>query len=113
MLLLENPETRNFDARVKIQDLQPGDRVLLKNLGVPGKHKVADQWRPQPYIMCKQVPCLTVYQIRPEGETGPRKMWHRNHLLPLSDAVRVPPVPQLPPQKPIPPSTRSQKEIPA
>lgn len=79
----ESRNKRNFDARVKIQDLQPGDRVLLKNLGVPGKHKLADRWRLQPYIVCKQIPGLPVYQIRPEGETGPRKMWHRNHLLPL------------------------------
>lgn len=39
---------RNFDLKVRVQDLQPGDQVLLKNLGVPGKHKLADRWRPQP-----------------------------------------------------------------
>lgn len=108
----ENRNKRNFDARVKIQDLEPGDWVLLKNLGIPGKHKLADWWRPQPYIVCKQIPGLPVCQIGPEGEKGPRKMWHRNHSLPLSDAVKVPHAPKLPPQKPTPPRTSSQKERP-
>lgn len=86
----ESWNKQNFDAGVKIHDLQPGDRVLLKNLGIPGKHKLADRWKSQLFIVCKRVPGLPVYQIQPEGESGPRKMWHRNHLLPLSDAVRVP-----------------------
>lgn len=64
----ESQNKRNFDSRVKIQDLQPGDHVLLKNLGVPGKHKPADWWRPQPYNVYKQLPGLPVYQIRPDGE---------------------------------------------
>lgn len=34
---------KNFDLKVKAQDLQPGDQVLLKNLGVAGKHKLADR----------------------------------------------------------------------
>lgn len=97
--------------KVKIQDLQPGDRVLLKNLRVPGKCKLADRWRPQPYVVCKQLPGLPVYQIRPDGEKGHLKMWHRNHLLPISDVVRVPQVPLKPPSKPSSPRTRSQKEI--
>ena len=84
---------RNFDLKVRIQDLQPGDKVLLRNLGIPGKHKLADRWKSQPYVICKQLPNLPVYQIRPEGRVGPLKTWHRNHLLPLSEAVRLPPDP--------------------
>lgn len=36
-------------------------------------------------------PRLPVYQIWPEGCTGPLKTWHRNHFFPLSEAVRVTP----------------------
>ncbi|KAG8140067.1 hypothetical protein E2320_002790, partial [Naja naja] len=42
---------RISDLRVRIQDLQPGDQVLLKNLGIRGKHKLADWWISQPYIV--------------------------------------------------------------
>lgn len=83
----EQRNKKNFDLKVRVQDLQPGDRVLLRNLGVPGKHKLTDQWRSQPYIVYKQLPELPVYQIRPEGKTGPLKTWHRNHLLSISEAV--------------------------
>uniref|UniRef100_A0A8C5QI47 Integrase catalytic domain-containing protein n=1 Tax=Leptobrachium leishanense TaxID=445787 RepID=A0A8C5QI47_9ANUR len=81
---------KNYDLKVRIQDLQPGDRVLLRNLGVVGQHKLADRWKSQHYIVCKQLPGLPVYQIRPEGSTGPLKTWHHNHLLPLSEADCVP-----------------------
>lgn len=77
----EQRNKKNFDLRVMVQDLQPGDQVLLCNLGVPGKHKLADRWCSQLYIVCKRLPGLPVYQIQPEGKTGPIKTWHRKHLL--------------------------------
>lgn len=99
---------------MRIQDLQPGDRVLLRNLGVPGKYKLADRWKSQPYVVCKRLPGLPVYQIRPEGSTGPLKTWHRNHLLPLLEAIRITPHQELtststadPGSRPV---TRSQSE---
>ncbi|XP_068118921.1 uncharacterized protein [Hyperolius riggenbachi] len=85
----EQQNKRRYDLRVRIHHLQPGDRVLLRNLGLRGQHKLSDRWSSQPYIVCAQLPGLPVYQIRPEGKTGPLKTWHRNHLLPLSEAVRV------------------------
>uniref|UniRef100_A0A803K8U4 Integrase catalytic domain-containing protein n=1 Tax=Xenopus tropicalis TaxID=8364 RepID=A0A803K8U4_XENTR len=79
-----------YDQKVKFHDLQPGDRVLLRNLGIPGKHKLADRWGSQPYIICSQLPNIPVYQIRPEGKNHPIKTWHRNHLLPIGPTVREP-----------------------
>lgn len=43
------------DLKVRIQNLQPGDQVLLRNLGIPGKHKLADWWSSQPYIVCEKL----------------------------------------------------------
>uniref|UniRef100_A0A8C5MQR9 Integrase catalytic domain-containing protein n=1 Tax=Leptobrachium leishanense TaxID=445787 RepID=A0A8C5MQR9_9ANUR len=104
---------KNYDLRVRLHDLQPGDRVLLKNLGVAARHKLADRWSSQIYLICKQLPGLPVYQIRPEGRAGPLKNWHRNHLLPLGEAVRIPIgeqalAPSLPGPCPA-PRTRSQQ----
>lgn len=76
---------KNFDLKVRVQDLQPGDRVLLRNLGISGKHKLADRWKSQPFVICKRLPGLPVYDIRLEGSSGPIKTWHRNHLLPLTE----------------------------
>uniref|UniRef100_A0A8C5QY47 Gypsy retrotransposon integrase-like protein 1 n=1 Tax=Leptobrachium leishanense TaxID=445787 RepID=A0A8C5QY47_9ANUR len=109
----EQRNKRNYDLKVRIQDLQPGDRVLLKNLGAAARHKLADRWSSQVYIVCKQLPGLPVYQIRPDGKAGPLKNWHRNHLLPLREAVRMPVGDELPLSNPpaprLPPVTRSQQ----
>lgn len=37
----EQRNKSNFDLKVKVQDLQPVDHVLLRNLGVTGRHKLA------------------------------------------------------------------------
>lgn len=50
----------NIDLKVRVHYLQPGNRVFLRNLGTPGKHKPADHWKSQPYIICKQLPGLPV-----------------------------------------------------
>uniref|UniRef100_A0A8C5PPD5 Gypsy retrotransposon integrase-like protein 1 n=1 Tax=Leptobrachium leishanense TaxID=445787 RepID=A0A8C5PPD5_9ANUR len=109
----EQRNKRNYDLKVQIQDLQPGDRVLLKNLGAAARHKLADRWSSQVYIVCKQLPGLPVYQIRPDGKAGPLKNWHRNHLFPLREAVRMPVGDELPLSNPpaprLPPVTRSQQ----
>uniref|UniRef100_A0A8C5M0R6 Gypsy retrotransposon integrase-like protein 1 n=1 Tax=Leptobrachium leishanense TaxID=445787 RepID=A0A8C5M0R6_9ANUR len=109
----EQRNKQNYDLKVRIQDLQPGDRVLLKILGAAARHKLADRWSSQVYIVCKQLPGLPVYQIRPDGKAGPLKNWHRNHLLPLREAVRIPVGDELslpnPPAPRFPPVTRSQQ----
>lgn len=80
----------NYDRRVCHQELQPGDRVLLRNLGIPGKHKIADGWKPQPYVIEKKLLGLPTYQVKPESGNGPIKTFHRNHLLLIGQLVEEP-----------------------
>ena len=35
----------------KTNTLEPGDRVLVRNVGVQGKHKLGDKWGKYPYII--------------------------------------------------------------
>ncbi|KYO27968.1 hypothetical protein Y1Q_0014168 [Alligator mississippiensis] len=81
---------QRYDLRVHPQGLQVGDRVLLRNLGVVGKHKIADRWQPPPYIIERQLGNLPVYKIRPESGSGPEKTVHRNLLLPVGELVGPP-----------------------
>lgn len=78
------------DKHVKEQVLDKGDRVLLRNLGVTGKHKLKCKWLPSPYIVMEKLPNLPVYKIKPERGMGAEKTIHRNHLLPIGYLVRIP-----------------------
>lgn len=80
---------RAHDRLVKEQVLGEGDRVLLRNFGVTGKHKLKDKWRSLPYIVVGKMPNLPVYQVKPERGTGSVKTVHRNHLLPIGHLVRL------------------------
>ncbi|MGH0155154.1 UNVERIFIED_CONTAM: hypothetical protein FKN15_028521 [Acipenser sinensis] len=80
-----------YDQKVRYHSLNPGDRVLIRNLGFKGKHKLANRWSSQPYIVESQMSELPVYHLKPENGEGPKKILHRNHILPLGQQVRMDP----------------------
>lgn len=81
---------KNFDRRVRHHTLEQGDRVLIKNLGFTGKHKLQDKWNSLPYIVVKKLPDLPVYRLKPERGMGSIRTLHRDHLLPIGESVRLP-----------------------
>ncbi|KAK2879333.1 hypothetical protein Q8A73_005096 [Channa argus] len=62
---------RRFDMRVRESTLEIGDRVLVRNLRLRGKHKLADRWESTVYIVQKRAGDLPVYTVCPEGQEGP------------------------------------------
>ncbi|XP_049321873.1 uncharacterized protein LOC125782292 [Astyanax mexicanus] len=79
-----------YDRLVKEQVLAKGDRVLLRNFGVTGKHKLQNKWRIMPYVVVGKMENLPVYRVKPESGGGEVKTVHRNHLLPIGCLVRMP-----------------------
>ena len=74
-----------YDAKVRGAVPQVGERVLVKNVGIRGKHKLADKWENDVYVIVDQPdPTLPVYSIRKEGTRTKTRTVHRNMLLPLS-----------------------------
>ncbi|KAI3353735.1 hypothetical protein L3Q82_004965 [Scortum barcoo] len=73
----------SYDKRVGFQTLDIGDRVLLRNLGLKGKHKLESRWSPIPYVVLGKMPNLPVYKVKPETGGGGVKTLHRDHLLPI------------------------------
>ncbi|XP_030613817.1 uncharacterized protein LOC115800532 [Archocentrus centrarchus] len=71
-----------FDMRVKPSKLEPGDRVLVRAVRLRGKHKLADRWETDIYVVVKQAGDLPVYTIKPETKNGPVRTVHRDLLLP-------------------------------
>ncbi|XP_041963296.1 uncharacterized protein LOC121720890 [Alosa sapidissima] len=83
---------RAYDSRIRIQHLEVGDRVLIRDLGGTGKQKLKDKWNSLPYTVVEQLPHLPVYRVRPENGVGGVKTLHRNHLLPVGQLIRLPEV---------------------
>ncbi|XP_054461530.1 uncharacterized protein LOC129096873 [Anoplopoma fimbria] len=71
-----------FDRHVTASELAVGDRVLVRNVRLRGKRKLADKWESEAYIVVKRAGTLPVYTVRPETKDGPLRTLHRDLLLP-------------------------------
>lgn len=81
---------RLFERRVNFKSLDIGDRVLLRNLGLRGKHKLESKWSRAPFVVVGKMPNLPLFKIK-RGDGAPStKTVHRDHLLPIGQHVRVP-----------------------
>ena len=64
--------------------LKVGDRVLVKVVAFDGKHKIANHWEDNPYIIIQQPNTnIPVFMSKSEDGKGRRKTLHRNLLLPI------------------------------
>nr|XP_006820066.1 PREDICTED: uncharacterized protein LOC100369931 [Saccoglossus kowalevskii] len=80
-----------YDKKAKEADLEPGDRVLICNVSIRGKQKLADKWEHEPYLVVKRVnPDIPVYVLKPESG-GKGRTIHRNLLMPCYALPAVPP----------------------
>ncbi|KAK7912647.1 hypothetical protein WMY93_012858 [Mugilogobius chulae] len=73
---------QRFDKQVTAAELSVGDRVLVRNVKLRGKHKLADKWESEVYIVTKKAGTLPVYTVHPEGKDRPVRTLHRDLLLP-------------------------------
>lgn len=78
-----------YDQKVRYHCLKLGDRVLLQNLGLKGKQKLADRWSANVYVVESQLADLPVYRLKPVEGLRSMKVMHHNHILPLGQEVRL------------------------
>ncbi|KAL1264214.1 hypothetical protein QQF64_004569 [Cirrhinus molitorella] len=71
-----------YDRHVTASDLEPGDRVLVRNVRIRGKHKISDKWEPTVHVVVRRAGTLPVYTVRPETGDGPLRTLHRDLLFP-------------------------------
>ncbi|MCG8044577.1 MAG: RNase H-like domain-containing protein [Candidatus Thiodiazotropha endolucinida] len=76
---------RHYDLKVREATLDVGDRVLVRQVGFRGRHKIADRWEKTPYVVVK-IPNknVPVYKVQKESGDHVVKTLHRNMLLPFS-----------------------------
>ena len=61
--LAAKKQARNYNKKQRGRSLEVGDLVLLKNVGLRGKHKIADKWQQDPFVVDdKPNPDIPVYQ---------------------------------------------------
>ena len=90
-------QKRHFDLRARAGIIEVGDRVLVRILAHGGKHKLADNWERDPYVVLRQPNHdLPVFVVQLENGKGPRRTLHRNHLL---SVTALPILPQKEPPK--------------
>ena len=84
-------QKEGYDIRIRGAVIKPGDRVLVKVVSFDGKHKLADRWEQDPYIVVSQPNTdIPVYNLRKENNEGWARTLHRNLLLPIGYIRDVP-----------------------
>ena len=59
--------------------IQVGDLVLVRNLSIRGKHKLAGRWEEDPFRVVECIPGLPVYKV--QDKDGKERVLHCNLLL--------------------------------
>jgi transposase InsO family protein len=73
-----------YDKKVRDSIFEPGDMVLMRNVNLHGKIKIADRWENEPYKVIKRVSDESpVYMI--QTAAGKKRTIHRNLLKPCYD----------------------------
>ena len=98
---------KQYDRNVRFSNLQPGDRVLVRNLserGGPGK--LRSHWEQEVHLIVEQKGALPVFEVTQEGRKGKSRILHRNLLLPCDFL-------QSDLSKPVPQHTKERRSVPA
>ena len=80
-----------YDLKARAAKLELGDRVLVKVLAFDGKHKIADKWSEDVFIVIEQPNIeIPIYKVRRENGSDGEKflLLHRNNLLHLGNSLQ-------------------------
>ena len=74
-----------YDKKVRGSTVGVGDRVLVRNVRLRGKHKLANVWEDEVYVVLDQPnEDIPVFSVQREDRRGSKRTLHRNLLLPVN-----------------------------
>ena len=74
-----------YNRKTKGATVNTGDRVVVRNVGLRGKNKLADLYEIDIYEVIEQPNVnVPVFKVQKEGSKGPVHTLHRNLLLPVN-----------------------------
>ena len=77
-------QKKGYDVKARDVTLQEGDKVLVKIVAFDGRHKIADRWKEEPYVIVRQTnPNIPVFEVKKINGHGKKRTLHRNLLLPI------------------------------
>ena len=81
----QKSQKQRYDLKARCNRVVIGDRVLIRNVGLQGKNKLADRWKEDVFLVISQPqPEIPVFEVKPEAGRGRKRVLHRNLLLPIS-----------------------------
>ena len=79
-----NNQQKSYNKSAHASSIDIGDRVLVRILYFDGKHKIADKYEQEPYVVISKTnPDIPVYNVQQENRQGSIRTLHRNMLLPI------------------------------
>ena len=74
-----------YDRRIRGACVTVGDRVLVRNIALQGRHKLANRWEDHIYVVLDQPSGkVPVFVVQREDRQGRKRTLHRNMLLPVN-----------------------------
>ena len=82
----QSSQKHYYDRKTRGGTLTVGDRVLVRVVAFDGRHKLADRWEQDPYVIIKKPnEDIPVFVVRKESGEGRKRTLHRNLLLPIGE----------------------------
>ena len=76
----QQQQKKHYDLKIRGAQLQPGDRVLIRNVAFKGPHKLEDQWQEEIYLVTEQTDSnIPLYHVKREDGFSDINTLHRNY----------------------------------
>ena len=80
----------HYNKKIRGSCLKIRDQVLVRNVGGRGKHKIADRWEKEVFVVLgRPNPEIPFFEVKQENNKGRTRILHCNLLLPINN---IPPV---------------------